>query len=150
MSRKLSTILRESTLVEPHVTLRRVGFWCPGCRCPHFLPLEVLEWPSEQPYDGPLWRWNGDVNAPTFTPSVKCGHDRWVDPEDPATVIEARTTCHSLVAGGRIQFLDDSSGHLLRGTHDLPEFPHPEDGPPLLAVPQMFGSKPAPKVWRPA
>ena len=33
-------------------------FWCPGCKKIH-------------PYQVPRWTFNGDMNKPTFTPSLK-------------------------------------------------------------------------------
>jgi len=61
------------------------------------------------------WGWNGDVHRPTFTPSIK--------------VISANergpTCCHSYVAEGFIDFLDDCT-HALRGRHPIPDWPRPD------------------------
>jgi len=73
-------------------------FWCPGCECSHGI------W-TEGPHK---WEWNGSLNKPTFTPSIKVGFDP-----------EGRKICHSFVNNGRIQFLTDS-WHKLKGqTVDL-------------------------------
>lgn len=85
------------------------GVYCPGCRGPHMMGVGN---PS-----GSNWDFNGNVEKPTFTPSVRVfiggeGSDR-----------PQRTLCHSWISEGRIQFLDDSSGHQLRGWHDLISFP---------------------------
>ena len=43
----------------------RVAFWCPGCNEAH--QITVVEAPNRQ---GPIWGYNGDPDAPTFTPSI--------------------------------------------------------------------------------
>lgn len=50
---------------------------------------------------GPSWQWNGDMEKPTFTPSllVRTGDDR---------------QCHLFVRDGMIQYLDDCY-HELKG-----------------------------------
>jgi hypothetical protein len=59
-------------------------FWCLGCDEPHGLTSG--------------WAFNGDDNAPTFTPSVLVtGFSRHS--------VERR--CHSFVTAGRIQYLSD-------------------------------------------
>ena len=84
-------------------------FFCPGCQYSHLIPVE-----------GPrAWRWNGNVNSPTFAPSIKV-FGGVCDPHltgKPTTV----PTCHSWVTDGEIRFLADS-GHALAGqTVPLPE-----------------------------
>lgn len=81
---------------------------CPGCVMLHGMWVRG----SGPGIAGrPQWDFDGNISAPTFSPSllVSYGHG-----EKPGT------RCHSFVRGGRIQFLDDSSQHHLRGWHDLP------------------------------
>ena len=101
-------------------------FWCPGCDGAH--QVMVGEGP------GPRWGYNGNPDAPTFTPSVlvRSGHycngqegkDCWCNYEKrfgrPAPV--KCTVCHSFVTDGRIQFLDDCTHALAGQTVDLPDF----------------------------
>lgn len=113
-----------------------VAFWCPGCREAHHIRIAP---PNP-------WGWNGDVNAPTFSPSVLITSGHYVSthkPGDPCwcTYNEKQKAtggrlapfkckqCHSFVEGGRIRFLDDCS-HELRGqTVPLPDLPmHMRDG----------------------
>jgi hypothetical protein len=84
----------------------------------------------------PCWGWNGDVNKPTFTPSILCTGRRftkkgeaeyqaWYDAgcSKPAPQFDAAdTVCHSYVTDGRIRFLDDCTHHLKGQTVDLPEW----------------------------
>ena len=89
-------------------------FWCPGCDAPHQV------WVGDGA--GPRWGWNGSGDAPTFTPSILV---TWpANPRAADEFAEWRTErkCHSFVTDGRIQFLDDSSKHSLRGWHDLPDW----------------------------
>lgn len=94
-----------------------LGFWCPGCDEMHVL--------------SPGWKFNGNYDAPTFTPSVlvtsgcktpqhKPGDSCWCtwNAEAVAAGLEpsafACSRCHSFVTDGRIQFLTDST-HKLAG-----------------------------------
>lgn len=81
-----------------------VHFWCPGCDGAH------------QIVDG-TWSWNGDLERPTFSPSVLVRFDVRPPNEHLSTV------CHSFVTEGRIQFLGDSTHELAGQTVDLPEWP---------------------------
>jgi hypothetical protein len=97
-------------------------FWCPGCKEPHGVNSR--------------WTFNGDSNAPTFSPSVlvRSGHyapsassaDCWCTynaarPGEPAD-FECRV-CHSFVTDGRIQFLSDCTHDLAGQTVGLPDWP---------------------------
>ncbi|WP_037422010.1 DUF6527 family protein [Sinorhizobium sp. CCBAU 05631] len=88
----------------------RIMFWCPGCDGAH--QVGVGEGP------GPRWGYNGNPDAPTFTPSVLVtynGADAGKDGAPPAV-------CHSFVTDGRIQFLGDCTHALAGQTVDLPDF----------------------------
>lgn len=91
---------------------RRVHFWCPGCDDAHGVVVETPE----------AWGFNGDLERPTFTPSVlvRYGHLPAGGPMGTDPV------CHSFVTDGRIQFLGDSTHALAGQTVDLPEWPHGE------------------------
>lgn len=75
--------------------------WCPGCNEVHQLP-----------YPNKGWSFNGDVNAPTFSPSFK------IETPRPAGVY----VCHYVLTAGVLTFLPDCS-HALRGPVPLPELP---------------------------
>lgn len=76
-----------------------VQIYCPGCEHPH--SIRVAE-PQR-------WTWNGDTEAPTFSPSLLCTDD-------------GSARCHSFIRDGRIEFLADSTHKLAGQTVDLPEF----------------------------
>jgi len=102
----------------------RLAFRCPGCGYEHVISI------GEGP--GPRWGYNGNQDAPTFTPSVlvKSGHyvpdyrgDCWCTFEQR----EGRPApfkcgvCHSFVRDGMIQFLGDCTHELAGKTVPLPE-----------------------------
>jgi len=95
--RKLSRVLAKSEE-------DRLFFECPGCLMVHGI--------SRGPGPGPRWGWNGNVDAPTFTPSVLVRY-RWSDGD---------RVCHSFVTDGRIQFLGDCTHSLAGQTVELPDW----------------------------
>lgn len=81
--------------------------WCPGCKSLHMPRSRIAE--TSATHEGPLWDWDGNETAPTFSPSYLSW---WTDrPLDQAPV-EHR--CHSFIRAGTWQFLSDS-------THELAE-----------------------------
>ena len=85
-----------------------IRFSCPGCKRDHHI--------QHGSDIGPNWGWNGNLERPTFTPSVLVtypGPDAGKDGAPPAV-------CHSFVTDGRIQFLGDCTHELASQTVDLP------------------------------
>ena len=85
-------------------------FWCPGCDGAHQVMVGAGP--------GPRWGYNGNPDAPTFTPSVMVsykGKDAGIEGAPPAI-------CHSFVTDGRIQFLTDCTHALAGQTINLPDF----------------------------
>lgn len=103
-----------------------VNFWCPGCKSIN----SVTTSPAG-------WGWNGNLEAPTFTPSIllKSGHYAGGAAAERGHCYcnyEERTgkkpsfncaVCHSFVTDGRIQFLDDCTHELAGQTVELPPWP---------------------------
>lgn len=82
-------------------------FECPGCGIGHA--------PYTKNYPGgPVWSFNGDVEKPTFHPSVLVKWD--FSGEGMATKV-----CHSFVREGLIEFLGDCTHALAGQTVELPE-----------------------------
>jgi hypothetical protein len=71
-------------------------FHCPACTWSH----------------GPAdtWQFNGDIEKPTFKPSILVRHPNRVE------------ICHSFVTDGKIQYLNDCTHELAGKTVDLPEW----------------------------
>lgn len=105
------------------------SFKCQGCKCFHSLNISG---------DGTSWGFNGDVDKPTFTPSVlarsghyasqyKAGDSCWCTynaehPEDYTEGFEC-SVCHSFVTDGKIQFLSDCTHALAGQTVEMLEYP---------------------------
>lgn len=109
----------------------RIMFWCPGCEEAHV--IRVGEG------GGPGWSYNGNPEAPTFTPSVLVrgvrleGGDEELDrildtyklPEDRERMLADKrinTVCHSFVIDGRIQFLGDCTHGMAGQAVPLPDW----------------------------
>lgn len=98
---------------------RVVHFWCPACEDAHGVTVDT---PTG-------WAWNGDLEHPTFDPSVKVSGVQW--PPDMgfhkpnhAVAPGQPIVCHSFVHDGRIQFLGDCTHNLADQTVDLPPWPY--------------------------
>ena len=77
-------------------------FYCPGCRREH--PYTVRQ-------DGghPGWTFDGNLESPTFTPSLRCLDGK------------GGTECHLFLTAGKIIYCGDSPHALAGQTIDLPE-----------------------------
>ena len=84
--------------------------WCPGCEEHHRVGTE--------------WQFNGDMEKPTFSPSLLV----WLDPNpkadpkhDPTGKYRNGFRCHSFIREGHIEFLGDCTHKLAGQTVELPE-----------------------------
>lgn len=107
----------------------RLTWWCTGCDGPHQI--------AHGSGNGPRWSWNGDLEKPTFTPSVLVsGHgltpkgqaeaDAWFEahcPKPAPKFDSAPTVCHSFVVDGQMQFLSDCTHKLAGQTVPIPVWP---------------------------
>ena len=84
-------------------------FLCPGCKSVHAINI-----------NGPRWTYNGNPDAPTFTPSILVTYDGADTGEDDAPP----ERCHSFVNEGMIQFLGDSTHALAGQTVEIPDWPY--------------------------
>jgi hypothetical protein len=94
------------------------SFHCPGCDTFHIY--------YTQPHDGgsfvdgkwikkpgPVWTFNGDMENPTFTPSLLIHEAKWPDGE------VAHPRCHLFVRNGKIDYCNDC-GHAYAGKQGVP------------------------------
>lgn len=82
-----------------------VMFWCEPCDTHHQIPVT-----------GPrAWGWNGSVESPTITPSIRVSYDF----EDG----KPTKCCHSNVTDGQILYHGDSTHALAGQTVPLAEMP---------------------------
>lgn len=85
--------------------LADVYFHCPGCGCEHGV------WTTKTNQNNAIWDFNGDMDKPTFSPSIKVTY-----PTAAKTHI-----CHSFIKNGMIQFLSDCTQSLAGKTVELPD-----------------------------
>lgn len=82
-------------------------FFCPACKHGHVYTIKC-------DYAGPKWDFNGDMNNPTFSPSLLL-----TTPFKPEDGGEER--CHLFVRNGKIEFCSDSTHELAGKTVRLPD-----------------------------
>lgn len=80
-------------------------FECPGCKCSHLI------WTAPPHPGGPKWIFNGDIDKPTFSPSLLIGWNYG----------DKQFRCHSFIKDGMIQFLSDCTHELAGKTVDMIE-----------------------------
>lgn len=81
-------------------------FMCPGCNTEHLI------WTANEGHQHPVWGFNGDLDKPTITPSIKV--------EYPTP--EKLHICHSFIKDGKIEYLGDCTHSMAGQTVELPEF----------------------------
>ena len=103
-----------------------IRFDCPGCALAkqHGTKMVVLpvDWTppgyARSPnIHGQPWGFNGDLERPTFSPSVLGRWTEWQGDDVPPK----QYVCHSFVRDGRIEFLPDCTHSLAGQTVDLPD-----------------------------
>lgn len=97
-----------------------IAFWCPGCDGAHVVSPDI-------------WKWDGNVNAPTVTPSILIRTGHYIDGKHPCWCDYNRglkkapfecSVCHSFVEQGQIRFLGDCTHDLAGQTVPIPPWPH--------------------------
>lgn len=97
-----------------HATHADFVFWCPGCKCAHGV------WTTKQNGVGATWSFNGDLERPTFSPSLLIRFTRDITYAEHLQIMSGvpldlpQTVCHSFVRDGQIEFLSDCT-HALAG-----------------------------------
>ena len=94
------------------------GHWCPGCGHPHEINTE------QKNLSGAQWSFDGDVQLPTFVPSVNIRWGRFADQNyKPDEGHDHSGVCHYTITKGKIQFQIDCT-HAMKGQIvDLPDLP---------------------------
>ena len=89
------------------------SFWCPGCDKFHSY---VTDGTSEI-----YWEFNGDMESPTFSPSLGVYSDEYLRKE---TTDKYR--CHLFVENGQIRYLSDCKHEYAGQTIDMVDWPNGE------------------------
>lgn len=79
------------------------AYFCPGCGKAHTVTTK-----QENGMANPIWGFNGDVDKPTFSPSIAVESYMMKDGA------YERTYCHSFIRNGKIEYLQDCD-HSLAG-----------------------------------
>ena len=85
-------------------------FWCPGCKTNHRF---VTKLPTGE--TGPTWTFNGDLEKPTFAPSLLCNGRTTPDPE------RGVHRCHLFLQEGMVHYLGDCTHELAGQTIPVQE-----------------------------
>lgn len=95
-----------------------VAHWCPACKETHVFTI------NGKNASGAGWSWNGNTEAPTFTPSMK------ITTGPRPTVPEGRPDagridiCHYILTDGVINFCGDSTHAMAGQSAPLPDWPY--------------------------
>lgn len=103
---------------EQGYTAGGLAHWCPACESMHAFAIDGYN------SSGAKWTWDGNVQAPTFNPSMNIRIGPMptvpVGRPDAGKIL----VCHYFLRGGVIEYLADCS-HAMKGTRvplpDLPE-----------------------------
>lgn len=96
-------------------------FWCPGCKMAHGVWTKPRQ-------TGAVWRFNGDMEAPTFEPSLLIQGTVDLTPEQHQQIMAGKSVepkpfrCHLFVRQGFLQFLTDSTHPLAGMTVPMEKF----------------------------
>lgn len=85
------------------------SFYCPGCKHQHVYTICN---------DGSQWSFNGNMESPSFTPSLL---NRMEVKNENTGKYEEKERCHLYVTDGKIKFLSDCHHELAGKTVELPE-----------------------------
>ncbi len=110
-----------------------LSYWCQGCKGHHM--IRYGEGPGER------WGWNGDVDAPTFTPSVLTTNGHYLNTHVPGArcwcIYNAEypeqahpftcQRCHTFIRNGMVEFLSDCTHEFAGQTLPLPDLPMPAE-----------------------
>lgn len=108
------------------INRERVGIahWCPGCDESHAICTKGDR------TKGPRWDWDGSIQKPCITPSIRVTYDG----------ADGHSVCHYFIRQGRIEFCVDSTHALAGKTVDLPDWPDDKETTFYLQPPHDFNT----------
>lgn len=122
----LSAKLR-ATVFNAEGTITGVNWYCPGCKIRHGIATD-----GPPGTERPIWGWNRNADAPTFTPSILVTREMGEPPvtsenleeykRKPWPQTKVKQICHSFITDGQIQFLSDCTHALAGQTVPMPDW----------------------------
>ncbi len=101
-------------------------FWCPGCKHAHAI------WTTSPNSLNAVWEFNGNMERPTFAPSLLIQSPEWTPPvtaenieewrKNPWPQTQVNKVCHSFIRDGHIEFLPDCTHELAGKTVPMKPF----------------------------
>lgn len=117
--------------VEPSPTGPDFLFWCDGCHCAHGI------WTIQRNASNAIWTFNGNLEKPTVSPSIKIEYPAWEPPVTPENMDKWRANpwhqtkktyiCHCVINDGVINYGADSTHGLSGQTLPMTPFPQHQD-----------------------
>jgi hypothetical protein len=103
-----------------------ISHWCPGCEEMHAITIE-----SGPESSRPTWHWDGNIDAPTVSPSVRITGKQTIKLNGEWTGEWVRDAagnavdmcCHYILTAGQLNFCSDSTHALAGKTVPLPDLP---------------------------
>jgi hypothetical protein len=113
--------------IKDYGTEKRAEWWCDGCNTRHAFRFEG---PAGC---GPVWKFNGNVEQPTFSPSLLYRQTTATPPVTSENLEQFKlrpwpqkdvvAICHTFVVDGIVQYLPDCTHKLAGLSVPLPELP---------------------------
>lgn len=94
--------------------------WCPGCNEMHVIAV------GTPLANGARWSFDGNLTAPTFSPSLHVRTGRAVDPAFVREEGDPPDVCHSFIRAGQWEFCGDSTHALAGQTVPMVDWPEGE------------------------
>jgi hypothetical protein len=91
-------------------TVQGYAFYCPGCEHAHIF---YTAYADQKDKGKPRWDFDGNLESPTFTPSLLNTCEKHPDPK--------QRRCHLNLTAGKIYYHADSAHDLKGQTVDLPD-----------------------------
>ena len=88
-------------------------FYCPGCDCGHVYYVIVPD--ARRRGNDTGWTFDGDIDSPTFTPSLK---NTWTEGEE-----HIPKCCHLIMIAGKINYCSDCTHQLAGQVVDMVDIP---------------------------
>lgn len=88
--------------------------FCPGCKATHLIYVDKPR------RNGAQWSFDGNAEAPTFSPSLHIRTGRAVDPNYEPEPDDPPEVCHSFIRNGQWEFCSDSTHDFAGMTVPLP------------------------------